>query len=323
MAETQVQIEKLRTLQESYDAVADAVETQLPALADKIDNIKLPEIDTTELAKEATVSSIKDYLDQMVIASRKIDGVYDVSNGISLTNLMASNLEINKVYKLLDNNTGWISDREDFISKVADLFPNCRYIELGCSEVTSPVLKSTKFNNGTIVFKNIQNFAQTTIVGSSSVSCNGVSVHIYGFKTSSVIALFFVDNIFYHDYEHGTIYIGVSGTFSNKNTKYLYVACKGQKDEQITITSQYTKDTILRDIEIGEGVCQNITLHYCHGLTEENIINHILKKLKQDEEMCGRGVTITLEKENLAKLTSEEAVALLDSLTNTYGYTFA
>jgi hypothetical protein len=42
MKQTQVQIEKLRTLQESYDAVADAVETQLPALADKIDNIKLP-----------------------------------------------------------------------------------------------------------------------------------------------------------------------------------------------------------------------------------------------------------------------------------------
>ena len=52
MTETQVQIEKLRTLQESYDVVADAVETQLPALADKIDNIKLPEIDTTELAKQ-------------------------------------------------------------------------------------------------------------------------------------------------------------------------------------------------------------------------------------------------------------------------------
>ena len=65
MTETQQQIEKLRTLQESYDAVADAVENQLPALADKIDNIKLPEIDTTELAKqgdnpEATNSKIYD-----------------------------------------------------------------------------------------------------------------------------------------------------------------------------------------------------------------------------------------------------------------------
>ena len=53
------------------------------------------------------------------------------------------------------------------------------------------------------------------------------------------------------------------------------------------------------------------------------MIKHILKRLKQDEEMCGSGITITLGATNLAKLTSEEAVAILDSLTNTYGYTFA
>lgn len=63
MEQTQKQIEKLYTLQESYDELANAVENQLPAIADKIDNIKLPEIDTTELAKqgenqEATNSKI-------------------------------------------------------------------------------------------------------------------------------------------------------------------------------------------------------------------------------------------------------------------------
>lgn len=39
MTQTQQEIEKLRTLQESYDVLTDAVENQLPALADKIDNI--------------------------------------------------------------------------------------------------------------------------------------------------------------------------------------------------------------------------------------------------------------------------------------------
>lgn len=39
------QIEKLRTLQESYDAVATAIETQLPAISDKIDNIDLTPIE--------------------------------------------------------------------------------------------------------------------------------------------------------------------------------------------------------------------------------------------------------------------------------------
>lgn len=63
MKQTQEQIEKLKTIQESLNFYADVAENQLPALADKIDNIKLPEIDTTELAKqgenkEATNSAI-------------------------------------------------------------------------------------------------------------------------------------------------------------------------------------------------------------------------------------------------------------------------
>jgi hypothetical protein len=63
MTETQKELERLRTLQESLDFYADVAENQLPALADKIDNIKLPEIDTAELAKqgenqEATNSKI-------------------------------------------------------------------------------------------------------------------------------------------------------------------------------------------------------------------------------------------------------------------------
>ena len=62
MKQTQEQIEKLRTLQESYDDLADAVENQLPAIQEKIDNIKLPEIDTTELAKESTLQEVSSKL---------------------------------------------------------------------------------------------------------------------------------------------------------------------------------------------------------------------------------------------------------------------
>jgi hypothetical protein len=36
MSEIQNQIEKLKTLQESYDVLTDAVENQLPALADML-----------------------------------------------------------------------------------------------------------------------------------------------------------------------------------------------------------------------------------------------------------------------------------------------
>lgn len=66
------QIEKLKTLQESYDIIADTVESQLPALADKIDNIQLPEIDTTELAKQGS--------NQEATNSKILDEVKDVKN---------------------------------------------------------------------------------------------------------------------------------------------------------------------------------------------------------------------------------------------------
>lgn len=52
MSAIQEQIEKLYTLQESFDSLANVAGVQIPALSDKIDNIQLPDIDTTELAKQ-------------------------------------------------------------------------------------------------------------------------------------------------------------------------------------------------------------------------------------------------------------------------------
>lgn len=59
MKQTQQQIEKLKSLRESLDWAIDLAENQLPELKsallevkDKVSNIKLPEIDTTELAKQ-------------------------------------------------------------------------------------------------------------------------------------------------------------------------------------------------------------------------------------------------------------------------------
>lgn len=48
MIQTQQELERLKTLQESYSDLSGG----MSVLADKIDNIKLPEIDTTELAKQ-------------------------------------------------------------------------------------------------------------------------------------------------------------------------------------------------------------------------------------------------------------------------------
>lgn len=70
MSEIQNQIEKLKTLQESYDAVADAVENQLPALADKIDNIDLSPIETKVDEGVSTLSTKIDNIDLSSVAKQ-------------------------------------------------------------------------------------------------------------------------------------------------------------------------------------------------------------------------------------------------------------
>lgn len=80
MKQTQQQIEKLKSLRESLDWAIDLAENQLPELKsalleikDKVSNIQLPEIDTTELAKqgenaEATNSRILEEIGNVATA---------------------------------------------------------------------------------------------------------------------------------------------------------------------------------------------------------------------------------------------------------------
>lgn len=115
-------------------------------------------------------------------------------------------------------------------------------------------------------------------------------------------------------------------SWNSTTLKYMYIGYDtNDKSKSVTLNSQ--RLLFLEDIELQDGWCKPLAVlpinNGLPSLTEENMVNHILKRLKQDEELCGSGVTITLGSTNLAKLTSEEAVALLDSLTNIYGYTFA
>lgn len=64
------QIEKLRTLQESYDAVATAIETQLPAISDKIDNIDLTPIENKVDEGVSTLSGKIDNIDLSAVAKQ-------------------------------------------------------------------------------------------------------------------------------------------------------------------------------------------------------------------------------------------------------------
>lgn len=97
MNKTQEQIEKLKTLQESYDAVATTIETQLPAIAatSAQEATLLAEsaaikdkIDTSDIAKESTLQYIKNVI---------------IENEEDITFIAASNEEINNELDIIWN----------------------------------------------------------------------------------------------------------------------------------------------------------------------------------------------------------------------------
>lgn len=111
-----------------------------------------------------------------------------------------------------------------------------------------------------------------------------------------------------------------AGTVKGQNIPRLFVGyIENDKTKSCTFYggSTYTK------VLIQDGWCKPLDISVYTGMVESEIYANILQRLKQDEEDCGDGVTITLGSTNLAKLTSQESIDLLDLLTNTYGYTFA
>lgn len=64
------QIEKLKTLQESYDVLATSIETQLPAIADKIDNIDLTPIENKVDEGVSALSTKIDNIDLSAVENK-------------------------------------------------------------------------------------------------------------------------------------------------------------------------------------------------------------------------------------------------------------
>ena len=104
---------------------------------------------------------------------------------------------------------------------------------------------------------------------------------------------------------------------------YIYLGYKtNDKTRHVILTE--TNAHALSDIELKEGYCKPLNVAGITSLTAENMYNHILLKLKQDEAGCGSGVTITLGSTNITKLEAvEEYNTLLTELEDIYGYTFA
>ena len=285
---------------------------------------------------------------QAGLGSRRISNGDSMPDGISLVRLLSSYR--NSVTEIVDDNlysnniqaliTWFMNDsgnQFNGINKIVLNWTNCTtnsymsmYSKYRGTKVYFPYLETCDSNYIWSYWYN-ENYASRT--GGFAQS----EIHLDAFKTKSIAygngpAFTVFERIYMPVFESGSIRImGEEGSsasqyYVNPYTKYMFIGCKGEKTDTITLFCYSTANTTITDIEIGEGACQNLTILNIEGLTAANIYSHILQRLKQDEADCGEGVTITLGATNLAKLEDEqhpEYASLLAELRTTYKYTFA
>lgn len=262
------------------------------------------------------------------LRDRKIDAGFDeCPDGISLAQVLCST---NDVTEMTDSNIGWTADVSNALLRLMQIFDNARTFTLNCKKATHRLL--SEFQEGkdreyNLHFPMLEDIGDVNVIGQYYVDrMPTMNVYLNSLKhtnqTVNTSSSFYARRIYMPNYESGSYRQGGSGTFANPNTTYMMMGCKGAKTELARIWS-YTVNNIT-DFEIADGACMSITLQGFGNLTAENMYNHILCRLKQDEPMCGEGVTITLGTANLDKIEAVEEYNLkLTELTDTYGYTFA
>ena len=248
-------------------------------------------------------------------------------DGLSLAQILCSGLADN-ITELQDSNRGWVMSKPIPLTT----FPNATRMEYGCKEITVQISTAKTDRVIDIVFPHctvVTGFGHFYVGNNPGSISPNVSIHFDALETTN-----FTDNnrpcasvgkLFFPVYKRGAWRVNGSSDWSNSTTSYIYIGCKGEKTDTIRFWGHSSGNaSVLTDIEIREGACQNLTFDGLKNLTPENMYNHILCRLKQDEPMCGEGVTITLGTTNLDKLEAVEEYNLkLTELTDTYGYTFA
>jgi hypothetical protein len=247
---------------------------------------------------------------------------------LSLAQLLCGTDVSSKVTELIDSNIGWTMSKPIPLTT----FPNAALMEYGCKEITVQISTAKTDRVIDIVFPHctvVTGFGHFYVGNNADSISPNVSIHFDALETTN-----FTDNnrpcasvgkLFFPMYKRGAWRVNGSSDWSNSTTSYIYIGCKGKKTDTIRFWgNSFGNASVLTDIEIREGACQNLTFDGIRNLTPENMYNHILCRLKQDEPMCGEGVTITLGTTNLDKLEAVEEYNLkLTELTDTYGYTFA
>ena len=292
----------------------------------------------------------------LLVADRKISEPNAI-DGISLAQILCNATAASAMTKLEDTNHGWIAT-VGRVQQLCSLFPELEELRIGLSFIQYSnhygdvvAINNTKIKR--VYFTDWVKGNYTYEAGPNILSRNSMLEEIHaevleefstggyplsGFTTGETNVeggmKIFLNNI----KALGTYFVNTDNLRSvTANVSYVLVGCRGAKTQTVFLTCETSRTAwnTLLDVEIGDkeyidmGLsprwmpCQNITIGP-QSLTAENMYNHILCRLKQDEAGCGSGVTITLGTTNIEKLEAvEEYNTKLTELEDTYGYTFA
>ena len=277
----------------------------------------------------AVAALTKRHIDDGLTLTLTDGTIMPLPDGLSLAQLLCGSDISSKVTELIDSNIGWEISKANTCNILYNAFPNASMVVLNCLHIKAdPFTASNTIASGELHFSKAE-----SIVEHSNTYCDTPNLDVYmdALKTTNITnngqGIFRSRKIFLPVYEKGAWRVAGSASWGNTTTQYMYIGCKGKKEDTIRCWAYdggQDQAQKLLDVEIREGACQNLTLAGLKHLTAENMYNHILCRLKQDEPICGEGVTITLGTTNLDKLEAVEEYNLkLTELTDTYGYTFA
>lgn len=269
-----------------------------------------------------------------------------IPDGVNILHLLGNAALGQNLTEIYDTDENWSADNLQLLSFLHTLFPNLNKFVLNCTYLGERLYYGKTEAAVDFIFPYVTSIANTRIIGYNSTTACLPNSRVFlpalitTNQTNNTYASFYTKDIYFPNYTQGSYRYGGSAASNNTITTYMLMGCKGTKSQTARIFTYITNSTLI-DFEIGDkeyidqGLpprwqpCMNITLDgytasaEFDGLTEENMIEHIFKRLKQDEANCGSGVTISLGTTLLNKITSAEGVALLASLRNTYGYTIA
>ena len=263
----------------------------------------------------------------LLVADRKISGVPEAEDGISLVHQLGNSAASNAITEITDDNTGWSADKAGWLGTILNLLPSVTKATFGCAAMDTYPGSSNVACEVHIKTKTL-NYNPTETAQTNLPNCD---IWLDELETCNTRAqgapMFRSKRIFFPIFKNGTYSIGGSAGWTNGNTQYIYFGCYGKRTESVILTNAAGGSTgstqALAILEVRQGARQRIEFAGipswdCYpNMTAANIVAYIFDKLadntyEDDGVTEAPAITIKLGSYLLAKLSAEQIAVATD-----------